>query len=364
MRMREVELARGFYVDEYQDSVLYARLAKDEKDETLKKEFLRLSNIESKHAKFWHDFLVRRNAPVPRVKIGRLKLISIKLLRKLLGPGAVASLLEMGENSAVEKYFEFLTSFELGEDERKALSEVILDELEHEHFFAETKKRFHTENVRDFVLGMNDGLVELLGAVTGLSAVYVNAPRIVGISGLIVGVAGALSMAIGAFISVRSQRQVNESVRKRMEVLFKVSPGRAKEELLGRLRESGLPEEIAAEVAEKLSSKHEALLKLLVGEESEENEFRSALYTGLAYILGVVFPVLPYFLAPSSLVALPISIALAGAALAVVATLISVLSGISIRTKVVEMVATGLGAAFLSYLFGRLMEGLFQVSAL
>ncbi|ASJ03013.1 rubrerythrin family protein [Thermococcus profundus] len=362
--MEATKLARKFYTDEYQDSVLYARLAREEKDETLKREFLRLSNIESKHAKFWHDFLVKRGVEVPRVKVGRLKLLSVRILRKLLGPGAVASLLEMGENSAVEKYFEFLTSFELEEGERKALSAVILDELEHEHFFAETKKRFHTENIRDFVLGMNDGLVELLGAVTGLSAVYVNAPRIVGISGLIVGVAGALSMAIGAFISVRSQRQVNESVRKRMEVLFRVSPDRAREELLDRLRDSGMPEEIAEEVAQKLASNHEALMKLLVGEEEGENEVRSALYTGLAYIFGVSFPVLPYFLASSSLAALPFSVLLAGTALAIVATLISVLSGISIRTKVLEMVTTGLGAAFLSYLFGRLMENLFHISAL
>lgn len=362
--MREVEPAKKFYEDEYRDSVLYARLAKGEKDEALRREFLRLSNIESKHTKFWRDFLAKRGVEVPQVRAGRLRVLSVKFLRKLLGPGAVASLLEMGENSAVEKYFEFLTGFELEGDEQKALSEVILDELEHERFFAETKKRFHTENIRDFVLGMNDGLVELLGAVTGLSAVYVNAPRIVGISGLIVGVAGALSMAIGAFISVRSQRQVNESVRKRMEVLFRVSPGRARDELLARLRESGMPEEIAEEVVEKLASNHEALMKLLVGEEEDENEFRSAIYTGIAYILGVAFPVLPYFLAHSSLEALPFSILLAGTALAIVATLISVLSGISIRTKVGEMLTTGLGAAFLSYLFGRLMEGLFHISAL
>lgn len=362
--MREVKTALEFYKEEYQDSLLYASLARDEKDETLKREFLRLSNIESKHAGFWHEFLAKRGTSPPKVRVGRMKILSVRFLRKILGPGAVASLLEMGENSAVEKYSRFLTEFQLDEDERKALLEVILDELEHEHFFSRTKKRFHTENVRDFVLGMNDGLVELLGAVTGLSAVYINSPRVVGISGLIVGVAGALSMAIGAFISVRSQRQVNESVRKRMEVLFKVSPERAREELLERLRDSGMPEEIAADVAEKLASNHDSLLKLLTGNEEDENELRSALYTGLAYILGVAFPVLPYFLAPSSLVALPFSILLAGTALAIVAALISVLSGISIRTKVVEMVTTGLGAAFLSYLFGRLMESTFHISTL
>lgn len=322
-------------------------------------------HIQLKHAKFWHDFLARRGVKIPKAKVSKLSLYSTRLLRKILGPGAVASLLEMGENSAIQKYFKFLTAYQenLDEEERRELSEVILDELEHEKFFYESKRRLHVENIRDLVLGMNDGLVEILGAVTGLSAVYVYNPKLVGISGLIVGVAGALSMAIGTFISVRSQRQVNESIRQRMEVLFRVSPDRAKDELLDKLLESGMPEEVAKEVAEKLSSNHDAIIKLLVQEE-DENEVRAALYTGISYLIGVAFPVTPYFFASSSLIALPFSVLLAGTALGVVATFISVLSGISIKKKVTEMVTTGLGAAFVSYLFGRLMEALFHVSTL
>jgi len=171
-----IKAAKEFYEDEYNDSVLYAQLAKYEKNEELKREFLRLANIESAHAKFWHDFLIKRNAKLPKAKISRFKINIVKLLRKALGPGAVASLLEMGENSAIQKYYSFLSSYMLSEDEKAELAKVIVDELEHERFFYESKKKFHVENVRDLVLGMNDGLVEILGAVTGLSAVYVNNP--------------------------------------------------------------------------------------------------------------------------------------------------------------------------------------------
>lgn len=358
-----VKNAKAFYEDEYKDSVLYANLAKIEEDEKLKREFLRLSNIESKHAKFWHDFLKRRGAEAPRVKIGKSSLLLIRALRRILGPGAIVSLLEMGENSAIQKYFRFLTTHRFEDEERLRLNGVILDELEHERFFSDSKKRFHMENIRDFVLGMNDGLVEILGAVTGLSAVYTHNPFLVGISGLIVGVAGALSMGIGSFISVRSQRQVNESVKQRMEVLFRVAPEKAKEQLLSKLLESGMPPEVAQEVAEKLSLNENALLNLLIKEEGE-NEIRAALYTGLAYLMGVFFPVVPYFIAKSSLVALPFSILFAGVALGTVAVTISLLSGISIKKKAFEMVATGLGAAFISYLFGRLMESLFGAAFL
>ena len=360
-----LSLVVKFYNDEYSDSLLYAELAKVEKDEKIKEEFLRLARIEAKHAKFWRSFLEKRRITPNKPRVKGLIIHILKLMRKILGPGIVASLLEMGENSAIQKYFKFLTehSQEFSPDEMEKLKEIILEELEHEKFFYESKRRFHVENVRDFVLGMNDGLVEILGAVTGLSAVYPYSPRLVGISGLIVGVAGALSMAIGALISVRSQRQVSEAIRERTKVLFKVSPERAVKEVYEKLIEGGLPEEIAQEVSVKLKGKEEALIKLLVHEE-EQNELRAALYTGLAYLVGVAFPVTPYFFARSSLTALPISVMLAGLALSVVATSVALISGISIKKKVAEMVVTGLGAAFLSYLFGHLMESVFNVSGL
>ncbi|AFK22107.1 VIT1/CCC1 transporter family protein [Pyrococcus sp. ST04] len=363
--MEIVKLAEEFYNDEYSDAVLYAELAKMEKDERIKKEFLRLSKMESGHAKFWHEFLRKRGVKPRKPKVKGFTIFVVKLLRKMLGPGVVASILEMGENSAIQKYFKFLTKYsdEFSEEEMEELKRIIVDELEHEKFFYESKRRFHVENVRDFVLGMNDGLVEILGAVTGLSAVYPHSPKLVGISGLIVGVAGALSMAIGALISVRSQRQVNEAIRERTKVLFKVSPDKAKDEIYEKLLEGGLPEELARDVAGKLGEKGEAVVRLLT-EEEEQNEFRAALYTGLAYLIGVAFPVTPYFLASSSLTALPVSIVLAGLALSIVATSVALISGISVRKKVAEMVATGLGAAFLSYLFGHLMETLFNVSGL
>jgi len=238
-----LRLVERFYVNEWADAVLYEELAREERDERTKRELERLAELEKRHAEFWRSVLERRGRKAPKPKVSRVTLFSVKLLRRVLGAGAVASLLEMGENSAIESYFQFLREFsgELDEEEVRILRRVILDEIEHERFFREEEERFHVEHIRDLILGMNDGLVELLGAVTGLSAVYPTRPTLVGVSGLVVGVAGALSMAIGAFISVRSQRQVKESVRSRMEVLFEVSPEKALEELTDRLREVACP---------------------------------------------------------------------------------------------------------------------------
>ncbi len=61
-----VKLAENFYRDEYSDSVLYARLAKGEGgDGEIKKELLRLSKIEAKHARFWYEFVKKRGGGRP-----------------------------------------------------------------------------------------------------------------------------------------------------------------------------------------------------------------------------------------------------------------------------------------------------------
>jgi len=359
-----VKLARRFYLDEWADAELYGRLAEWERDEKIRAEFKRLAELERWHAEFWKSFLEKRKEKPPGPRVNRLTVWGVRLLRKFLGPGSVASLLEMNERGAIEKYFLFLKEFsrEMSDEERETLKRVILDEIEHEKFFR-FERSHHVEHIRDLVLGMNDGLVEILGAVTGLSAVYPGNPKLVGISGLIVGVAGALSMAIGTFVSVRSQRQVKESIRSMTEVLFEVSPEKTVEELREKLIEGGMPRDVAEEIAEKLKDNPDAVKKLLLPE-TEENEVRAALYTGLSYLLGVVFPVTPYFLVSNSLTALAFSILLAGSALAIVASIVALLSGIPVRKKVAEMVVTGLGAAFLSYLFGRAMEAIFHVSAL
>jgi len=140
-------------------------------------------------------------------------------------------------------------------------------------------------------------------------------PCIVGISGLIVGIAGALSMGIGALISVRFQKQINESIKERLEILFSVSPERARKEFIERLTESGLLADIADQISKEL--KEDAIVDFLI-EEVSENEVRAAFYTGVAYLIGVAFPVLPYFIAKSSILALPFSVLLVATALGVV----------------------------------------------
>ncbi len=355
-----LEKAKKFYIGEINDHIMYKTLADEEKDQYLKENLYKISEMELNHAQFWKSFIEKRGGKVPEVKPNKFKISVIKLIRKVFNPVVIVSFLELGEAGGAKEYFEFLRTENLEPEEYESLKNIILDELEHETFFEKEAENFGISNIRDFVLGMNDGLVEILGAVTGLSAVYLTNPMVVGVSGLIVGIAGSLSMGIGAYISVRSQRQVNEALKEKMEILFSIAPERAVEEFELKLEESGIPDEVAKEIAQKLGYNQEALKKLLI-KETDEDEIKSGLFTGFAYLFGVMFPVLPYFFAPTSLVALPFSILFAGLALATVATVISVLSGISIKKKVMEMVFSAFGAAGISFIFGKIMQTLFGI---
>lgn len=361
--MNALDKAKKFYYDEFEAKQLYSYLAKVESKKEIREIFEELAKIEAKHTKFWYTFLSDRDVKVSPT-IHNRSLWFYKVLRTLLGSKLFIILLEMKESNSTDEYYSYYKDPILTEKERQMLSQIVEDELEHEKNLGKQNKEVNFSNIRDFILGMNDGLVEILGTVTGLSAVYQNKPLVVGTSGLVVGIAGALSMAIGAYTSVRSQRQVNEGIKSKMELLFNVSKDRAKEELLNKLNDSGIPDDVSREVVEKLSDNENAMANLLV-EEVKENEIKSALYTGLAYLAGLIFPVIPYFfITSSSLIALLFSVVFAAIALSIVGAVVSIASeSLSIKSKIIEMVLSGIGAAVLSYLFGTIVQLVFGINA-
>lgn len=359
--INETTKAMSFYTDERSASRLYAYLAGSEKDPALRVRFAELARVENIHMAFWRAFLLKRG--ITTTEPSWFSFAWARFLRRILGTRRYLSLLEITEATAVDAYYEFLNSAALEEAERTDIARVIEDELGHEEELVSQFNALPKDNVRDFVMGMNDGLVELLGAVTGLSAVYPTHPQIVGVNGLVVGLAGALSMAIGTWVSVRSQRQVNEGIRRKTDLLFNVAPQRAQTELARKLTASGMPAELTDEITGKLASNKEAMIGLLT-ENAPANEIRSALFTGAAYIIGLLFPVLPYFFTKNSFTALILSVFFAGLALATVASIITLTAGSNaFRRKIREMVITGLGAAAASYAFGRIVQAVFGIHA-
>src|SRR5882724_8688690 len=77
------------------------------------------------------------------------------------------------------------------------------------------ERRIHPERVRDIFLGLNDGLVESLGAVSGFFGAVTNTTTVL-VAGVMVGVAGAFCMGAGAYLAGSSEAEVRDTeVRRR-----------------------------------------------------------------------------------------------------------------------------------------------------
>ena len=140
------------------------------------------------------------------------------------------------------------------------------------------------------VLGLNDALVELTGALAGLTLALQNV-KLIALSGLITGIAASMSMAASEYLSTRS-------------------------------------------------------------EETSKQPVRAAIYTGIAYIMTVALLVLPYLLFENYILDLIITLVIAVLIIAVFNYYISVAKGESFRARFIEMAVLSLSVATISFIIG------------
>lgn len=332
------------YRNEVFDSTFYKELASIEKDRKLREVLLKLSEMESKHAEFWATVSTRRRERLSKLRYSdKLKIKAYKILRRILGLQLTIRLLEAGEESAISRYYFLLNSPELTEEERKRLSEILVDELVHEEVF----KGFEAKSIGDFVYGISDGLVEVLAAVSGFSGAFVS-PLIVALSGLIVGASGTLSMSIGAYLSTKSEKEVKEIERRKLIAEKKVSKKAIEERLTDFLNNLGVRKSVAEKAAPDMIDNAEDVLY----PEENVSPGKSALITGISYLIGAVIPVLPYLGGFSGLVGVIASYIIAGISTFIVGSIIGILSGVNPLKKGLTMTALALLAAIATHLIG------------
>ena len=202
-----IDYAIKAFQGEVYSAILYSRLAELFKDKPLSRKLAKIAEMEARHAGFWRSFLMKRGIGVKEVKKSfiNLKIAVYSFIARILGLGIVIKILESSEAETVTIYSRILEDTSVSSEEKKHIRKIIEEELIHEHEFAEEEDKYKDfiEHVRDVVLGMNDGLVEILSVSTGLAGAYGD-PFTVALGGAIVGVAGALSMGIGADTSVKA----------------------------------------------------------------------------------------------------------------------------------------------------------------
>jgi len=149
--------------------------------------------------------------------------------------------------------------------------------------------------LRAVVLGANDGIVSTAGIVVGVAAASASTGEVItaGIAGL---VAGALSMAAGEYVSVSSQRDVEQADLSRERAELAADPEAELRELASIYEARGLRPELAGEVAAALSV-HDALGahardELGIGEATMARPLQAAGASGLAFSVGAALPLL------------------------------------------------------------------------
>ena len=277
-----------FAYNEYRDYVTYRELAKIETNPAFRNILEQLVQHELDDYRFWLQFSSKKEHHLSAWEVG-----SLKMMRRVLGLTFTAKFLERHEKAAVLNYTECLST---ADDAMKArLQDIIRHETGHEQEMISQIKEERVKFLGSIVLGVNDGLIELTGALVGFAFALHNA-RMAGLFGLVTGIAATLSMASSAYMQAR----------------------------------------------------HE------VGREPK----KAALYTGMSYLLVVGGLVLPFFLTPNISLALGAMAAVIVCMIAGFSFYASVLFDRDFKRQLGEMLAFSLGVAGVAFLLGSLIRSL------
>jgi VIT1/CCC1 family predicted Fe2+/Mn2+ transporter len=212
-------------------------------------------------------------------------------------------------------------------------------------------------NLRAAVFGVNDGLISNTSLLMGMAGAAVSSEVLVtsGVAGML---AGALSMAAGEYVSVRSQREMFEYQigLERDEVAE--YPDAEAEELALIYEARGVPLQRAREVSHDLMRNPQQALDVLAREELGLNPddlgspWGAATVSFVTFAAGACVPLVPFLLKVPASNAIRIAAVSAGVSLYIVGSAISLFSGRSAFLGGVRMLVIGAIAATVTYLIG------------
>ncbi len=210
--------------------------------------------------------------------------------------------------------------------------------------------------LRAAVLGANDGIVSMAGILIGVAGARASHGALLtaGIAGLS---AGAMSMAVGEYVSVSAQRDTEHAIlaleRRELEEL----PEAELKELIGLLRHKGMSRETAAKAAEELTA-HDAFaahadIELGIDPYVRTNPWEAAGASAVSFTLGGLIPFLAIILVPRS-IAIAVTVVAVVIALAVTGVVSARLGRAGVLHALVRNVVGGLLAMGVTYTIGRI----------
>jgi len=283
----QIEIIRNFQKDEVTASRLYAFIAKGMKDEKNKEIMLKMSYEEKAHSLIWKQYTKED------IKPNRFKVIFYKLIAFLLGYTFVIKFFEKDEYNGIN-------SMENLKEVFPEIEHIVAQEKAHEDALADMLDEERLNYTGAMVLGLNDALVELTGAIAGLTFVLMNT-KLIAMSGVITGIAATLSMAASNYLAERA--------------------------------------------------------------EGNKNALKASVYTGIAYLITVVFLTMPYLIAPKEMyvVALFSMILIVVCLIYMFSFYIATVKSEKVMPRFLEMAGISLSVAGISFLIGLLAKFCFGI---
>lgn len=279
----ELLKAQRTEITEYHVYKNIAKLLPDEENRRIVEE---IGEDEKRHYGIWEGYTGQKVQP------NRFQIWLYTTIARVFGFTFAFKLMELGEEKAQVNYQRI-------EDEIPEASAVIEDEDEHEDQLLNMLDEERLLYAGSVVLGLNDALVELTGALAGLTLAFRDV-KIIALSGLITGIAASLSMAASEYLSTSS-------------------------------------------------------------EETEKHPVKAAIITGIAYIITVALLILPYLILDNVFLCLGIALATSVIIIAVFNFYISIARDESFGKNFFKMAGLSLSIAAFSFFLGYFIRQWFGV---
>lgn len=345
---------------------LYQKLSENEADPIVASVFAQMSEIEKGHA---IEFAKALNKNIDEFLQPSWRAKTLNRIGKIFGYDYVLGALMDTEkslaNNIVRQKAKSNAKISGNEDSHVKILRSILDNETRVSGtqMARFEKRHRSVGgnaIRAAVLGGNDGLVSNFSLVMGIAGATTNQQGVLlaGVAGLL---AGALSMALGEWISVKSSQELYENqMQLEMEEL-EINPEGEKQELKLIYMAKGIPEDQAAEIVEELMKNktlaHEVLVKEELGINAEElkgSAMEAALSSFFLFAIGAIIPVLP-FMFTTGMKAIILSTVASAFGLFLIGAAITLFTGRNVWFSGFRQVFFGLAAAAVTFGIGKLI---------
>ena len=268
---------------------IYKKLSRVVKDPHNREVLNRIADDELMHYNYWKSHTNRDIQP------SKILIWFYYFIARVFGLTFGVRLMELGEERAIKSYSEIVKIIPEAQD-------IIDDEQKHEDELLKMLDEELLDYIGSVVLGLNDALVELTGALAGLTLAF-NNTAVIAVAGLITGVAASMSMGASEYLATKSE------------------------------------------------------------EESNKNPLKAAIYTGFAYILTVIFLIAPYLIFNNLDPITCLIIALLNAVIIVFlfTFYISVAKSLPFKKRFLEIIGISMGIAALSFIFGLIVNSFIPI---